>query len=69
MLSADERRAAAELARALDGDPAAVDEARQLAFLLSGAAGAARIEVPGDEIDQALARTPGPAPRRRPSPR
>ncbi len=57
MLSADERRAAEQLALALDGDPGAADEARELALLLSGAAGAARIDIPGDEIERALAGT------------
>jgi hypothetical protein len=69
MLGSDERRAAAELARALDGDPQAVTEARRLAQLLQGAAGAARIDVPDEEVEQALERTrfaSGEQRRRRP---
>jgi len=69
MLSGDDRRAAAELARALDGDPGAVDEARRLAHLLSGAAVAARVEVPVEEMERALARAQASAApvRRRPA--
>jgi hypothetical protein len=62
MLSADERRAAEQLALALDGDPGAADEARELALLLSGAAGAARIDIPGEEVERALAGTRLPRP-------
>ena len=62
---ADELTLAAELDRALAGQPAG-SEARQLASLLVAASGPARFEVADVELERALARTARPRPRRRP---
>jgi hypothetical protein len=63
----DDRALALELDRALAGEDAGA-EARELATLLTLAAEPARFEVPGEELERALART-HPAPRRAPRPR
>jgi hypothetical protein len=65
---ADELTLAAELDRALAGEPAG-SEARELASLLVAASNPARFEVADAEVEQALARTERPRTRARRRPR